>query len=681
MELRGLRGARLRRPSGRRALAVGLLLALYLAAALAATWPGIQHFRTDFAAGGAPGYGEASPGDHLQTLYRYWLVGHQLENGAYPWRDPYSFRPETSGLINAGGWPFGFAYWPLWRAFGVVAGWNVLVLLVFVAAGLLAYAWLRELGLGRGAAIAGGLAFEIAPYRVAQSVGHLLGPISVLLPLALWAYERGRRGSPLWYLLSANALASIPLSGQVHVALAAVPFFLAYALARSRKPWPVAGAVFSVALAVGAGVVVRLLVIEDTRGRSLSAVDQYSANGLDFVTRHARHGSESFVFLGWLTPLAAIVGLAWLVWRRQHWLAAVLLVSAGVPILLAFGTNTPVYGVVRTIIPPLRYPRVPERLMPVACLVIACLAAYAVDALLSLARDPEVRSLWRAPARLPWLTPAVVAAGVAVVVFGVDLRVSVFRTSEADAGNRAYAALTEQNDPGRLLELPIFLPDIHFGGVYPYYNMTSQLDRIFGYSTTAPKVVDEIARRLEPLNCGDWTIRPRRFLRQNGIRFIAFHKGLFTLNPEVPQRQWFAWKALTERGYRLVARDGAVFLLSRRAQGELRPPPFKEPSHDLLHYCGGWTGNKGTGRAMELGHTGFWIYGSGDLRLFMRSFHRLFVRFGIDGRRRFGTFVSDLRQVRVPLGGEGWHLVTLDAKLPKVNGKPEGARLVAFAKE
>jgi hypothetical protein len=29
--------------------------------------------------GGAPAHGEASPGDHLQTLYHYWLVGHQLE--------------------------------------------------------------------------------------------------------------------------------------------------------------------------------------------------------------------------------------------------------------------------------------------------------------------------------------------------------------------------------------------------------------------------------------------------------------------------------------------------------------------------------------------------------------------------------------------------------------------------
>ena len=42
-----------------------------------------------------------------------------------------------------------------------------------------------------GAALAGGLAFELAPYRVAQSTGHLLGLVSFLLPGALLALGLG----------------------------------------------------------------------------------------------------------------------------------------------------------------------------------------------------------------------------------------------------------------------------------------------------------------------------------------------------------------------------------------------------------------------------------------------------------------------------------------------------------
>ena len=61
-----------------------------------------------------------------------------------------------------------------------------------------------------------------------------------------------------------------------------------------------------------AGVLVRQTVIVgsiDSGGRSLAEVRVYSATGLDFLSRHTRHGVEAFVFLGWLTPLLAIAGL------------------------------------------------------------------------------------------------------------------------------------------------------------------------------------------------------------------------------------------------------------------------------------------------------------------------------------------------------------------------------------
>ena len=129
--------------------------------------------------------------------------------------------------------------------------WNLFTLLCLFAAGVLALLWLRELELSRFAAAAGGLAFEIAPYRVMQSRGHLLGPISILLPLALWAFERARTtGRTGWWALSIAALASIPLSGQVHLALGAIPFYLALrglpvapsgGSGRRRRSGPVAG--------------------------------------------------------------------------------------------------------------------------------------------------------------------------------------------------------------------------------------------------------------------------------------------------------------------------------------------------------------------------------------------------------------------------------------------------------
>ena len=103
--------------------------------------------------------------------------------------------------------------------------------------GALACWWLRALGLARGAALVGGLVFALAPYRVGQSTGHLLGLIAFLLPAALLALERRR------FVWAAIALTAIPLSGQIHLAMGAVVLALGYAWARvPRSDWWKAGA-------------------------------------------------------------------------------------------------------------------------------------------------------------------------------------------------------------------------------------------------------------------------------------------------------------------------------------------------------------------------------------------------------------------------------------------------------
>lgn len=533
MAIRDRAGARLRRAARSRQGFVALVCTLYLAGGVLAAWPAIQHADHRFLAGGAPGRGEAAAGDHLQTGYRLWLVGHQLENGRAPWRDPYTFRPELEPQPNPTAWPFGLPYWPLVAALGTVLAWNAFILLTYLGAGAAAFAWLRELGIGRGAALAGGLAFSLAPYRVQQSTGHLLGPISLLLPLSLWAWERARRGSPAWHLLSAAALASIPLSGQVHLALGAIPFFCFYALCRSRGRRVLAGAGLAAVVAVSAGILVQQTVIShslEAQGRSLAEVAFYSADWQDFLTRHQRHGSESFVLLGWALPLVALAGLAL---ARRRGLALALGGGAAVPILLALGTNLPLYSWLWDHLSPLRYPRVPERLMPIACLALAALAAIAFEKL-----------------RIP--------AAIALLVVAADLTLGfrIYGASAAGPGARAYGAI---EGPGRLLELPVLTPDVHLGSVYYFYDMHAHRERPGGYSTLAPRQADELARALRPLNTGDWRRNRAGLLRDLDVRFIAVHQGVYeqgrrlTANDAVRARA-----ALAAHGWKLIGQDGAV---------------------------------------------------------------------------------------------------------------------------
>jgi hypothetical protein len=649
MAVRELAGPRLRRAARSRAGFVTLACALYLAAGVSATWPSVLHARTQFLSGGAPGHGEASPGDHLQTLYHWWLVGDQIEHGRAPWRDPYSFRPEAGAQPNFPGWPFGFVFWPFDAAFGPVAGWNLTQLLLYVLAGLCACAWLLELGLPRGPALAGGLAFSIAPYRVAQSVGHLLGPIAVLLPLSLWAFERARRGSRRWLVLAAAALASIPLSGQVHLALGAIPFFLAYALVRAPRLWR--GTVACVVAAVGAGVLVRQTVIvgsTQSGGRSLDEVAFYSARVGDFFARHVDHArSEQFVFLGWITPLLALAGLVLLLREGRRGLGIVLGLGALVPILLALGTRTPLYTILWHALPPFRFPRVPERLLPIACLCIAALVALVI-------------------ARIG--VPAVTA--LAIVVLFLDLHVRLYGKSFPDRGNRAYAALAADRTPGRLLELPVFDPGVHYGSAYQWYDARVRRQRPSGYSTTAPKTAKALARRLERLNCGDWSGDTAAVLDRLGVTAIAFHRGLFVNNSAVPDTTYFAWRGLVEHGWSAHEASGVVWLALHNTSGP--PQNIAGPDRRRAYFCQGWYGQFGPlpGRFTSERHAPFWIYGSGTLRLTFGP-SVLPRRYTVDGRAQRGPLLR--------LGPPGWHVVTVDVpRLVPYQGKQVGARLLAL---
>ena len=375
--------------------------------------------------------------------------------------------------VNAAGWPFAAVFGPLEALFGTVAGWNLFVLLTYVGAGGFAALWLRALGLPLGAALVGGLAFALAPYRVAQSTGHLLGPISMLLPLALYAVER----RTTW--LAAAALASIPLSGQVHLALGAIPFVLAYALARRR----VREGLVAAGTAVTGGLVVWALTLRDTVERPFAEVERYSATLGDFISRDPDE-FERFVYLGWLLPLAAVVGLVVLCFRNTtsspRPLAAVLGLGAVLPCLLALGANQPGYEWLweRT---PLHSTRVPERLMPIACLSLAALAAVAVG--------------WLCVSETQGFVRARVVVAAALVLVAVDLWVPLYDPLNADEDNAVYAQV-EDAPPGRLLELPVLPPDAYAGSVYLYYVMQAPRERPLGYSTSAPPAAFAAARRL-----------------------------------------------------------------------------------------------------------------------------------------------------------------------------------------
>ena len=484
----------------------------------------------------AAGYGQAAAGDHLQLGWAFWLVGHQIERGASPLADPYSFRPEAEAPPNLQGWLLGVPYWPLGVAFGDVWAYDLVVLLSFVLAGGFACWWLRALGLTAPAALVGGAVFCLMPYRVGQSTGHLLGLIAFLLPAMLLALERRR------FVLAALALAALPLSGQLHLALGAIPLALGYAWARlPRADWWKAGA--GAAGAIAAGLLVQRWAVAGSigTGRSFAQVDRYSAELSDFVTRGVGSGVEELVFVGWLTPLVALVGLV--ATRRRRGLATCSVFPCCCRASSRSAPTCPGYETLWHRLPGLDATRVPERFMPIACLALRCPRR---------ARHRPPGNAWGEP----HVVPTALVACVAVVVLAVDLRVPVFGAVAADRPSAAYAAI---RGDGRLLELPVFRPDVHFGSAYLAYARQSPRERPQGYSTLAAPRAVGLARELRGLACGHGVVPPAL-----GIRFVTVHRGLYA------QSGFFgsgcrerAEAKLREDGWRLLARDGPIASYTR----------------------------------------------------------------------------------------------------------------------
>ena len=412
---------------------------------------------------------------------------------------------------------------------------NLIVLLSVVAAGAIACWWLRALGLARAAALVGGLVFALAPYRIGQSTGHLLGLIAFLLPAVLLALERRR------FVWAALALVAIPLSGQIHLAMGAVLLALGYAWARvPRAAWWKSGAGAGVAAA--AAVAVQQIVVAGSiagGGRSFAQVEHYSAELSDFLTRGVGAGIEEYVFLGWLTPLLALLGL-WTI-RRRRGLAWFLGLSALLPCLLALGANLPLYEPLWRAVPPIRFARVPERLLPISCLAVAALVAYAVAFVLNQHKGRRAVGS-RAPE---------VGVGVLLLLLALDLRVPVFGAVAPDRANAAYAAMRSD---GLLLELPVIRPDIHYGSVYLAYARQAPRERPESYSTTAPPAADRLARDLRGLSCGRGSV-PTAL----GVRYVVVHRGVYTQSGFFdPACATAAEARLKELGWTLLARDGAI---------------------------------------------------------------------------------------------------------------------------
>jgi hypothetical protein len=288
--------------------------------------------------------------------------------------------------------------------------------------------------------------------------------------------------------------------------------------------------------------------------------------------------------------------------------------------------------------------------MPIADLAVAALAAVAAARLIA------------ASGRRAGLVTAALVALVAA-----DLLVFPLGSSSADEGNDAYAAL--RGEPaGRVLELPLFEPGIHYGSVYDVYQLQAPRERPGGYSTLVPREAYDFYFLRNRLSCGVWLPGDEETLADMDVGHLTFHAGMYEQGT-VPGA-WFGWQSLFDHGFSPVARGGRVTLFSHDDGGAALAAPVAEPPRWQPLFCEGWEG-----RVMDERQAPFWVYGAETLRLRVSAPAETPASLWLDGDLVDRIQVDGTATVEAELAGDRWHALVLEVPQLLETTPPQGLEL------
>ncbi|MEA3375792.1 MAG: YfhO family protein [Chloroflexota bacterium] len=439
-------------------------------------------------------------GDLVSFLWpTYHFAARSLRSGTVPLWNPHLYSGAPFVADNQSG-----VFYPINLVAFCAAGppsyavmEGLVVLHVWIAAATM-FGLLRGLGLQRAAAITGGLAFSLSDLFVTHLGNLNLNATAAWLPLVLWFTHRAlTRKSLAWAAAAGAALTVAALAGHAQILLFAgltvaliVIYHMVRLVANGRRP-------IGRALAETVGLAL-LIAVVGIGGAAFTLLPAYQMAG------HTGRGQLPFQeATRYSLPPRALIGLLapgfygrgpggfWGPWERVEvgyaGVGTLLLAAFGlvvhlgearpgasgsqppdpgqresprtfpvaffallvpVALLLAMGRYTPAYGFLYRWIPTFDQIRAPARLIVLADLGLASLAAYGLDRLL------EPGSGRRRPRR--WVGLGALVAAALVLAFGLPQAATVpppDRVAQATRGLVASAALLALN--GSLIVLAV----------------------------------------------------------------------------------------------------------------------------------------------------------------------------------------------------------------------------------
>jgi hypothetical protein len=510
-----------------------------VALAVLTSWPLVLHMGSRIA---------PDLGDPVRTAWQVAWVGHAMlhdplhlfnSNAFYPHPLSLAFSDSLLGYGPAGFFGSGTV--------GALVRYNLLFLFAWSLCFVGAYLLARELGLGRIAGAAAGIAFAYAPYRVTEA-GHLhvisSGGIPLALFLLLRGYRRGSRGLVLaGWLVSAWQVSlgfTLGLQYSYLIGVLVLVVLVRWLLARRSSPEPliprrlvgvtVAGIAILAALAAyQARPYVEVSHKYPTAKRTIKEVKNYSssfpallsASSENRVWGDATSGmrdkvhskNEDVFFPGGLILALAIAGLFCGVYTRR--LRVGLAIGVGVCSILALGMglNHPgyPYRLLFDYAPGWNGVRVPGRVFTLGTLFYALLAAAGVQLLITRA-GAWLRSRSRSHGSVLASAPLAIGAVLLVGILGEG------------AGHMAHPvvpqpARAETRLPGPLLDLPT---DGVLDRVWQYFSTDGFNKLPTGNSTFDIPAVDDLRGGMH----GFPDRRSIAKLRYYGIRTVVLHLAI-----------------------------------------------------------------------------------------------------------------------------------------------------------
>ena len=515
-----------------------LAFAAFVGAALAATWPLVLSMSRATAGGDADPMLVSTVLAWDADRFAHGLRGFWDPPWLFPYRHSLAYSEHLIGVAL-------FTAPIQWVTGNPFLAYNTAYIGSYVLAGFGMFLLTRALWGRADAALLAGLAFELTPYRLAQTP-HLQVLMNGWMPIGLLSLHRYfANGSRWWLAAFAAVFVLLGLSNGYYLYFFALPVVVVIAaemmrrtpaLARGRmlQDLTVAGLAVGLMIAPIAFVYYRLQqehgftrTIEQL-GLSAGVADYFhvAAGAWTWGGLLSIGKGELELFHGFVVLAFAAIGVTTIREQRRTRLVATYLAIAVLAVWLAMGPGpvTP-YGLLFRLVPGFSALRVPARITSVFIVAIAVLAGAGFASLF---------------ARLSKRSTAVAVTILAATIV-LEGQHGVGLTETPNPRDKSWDSVAyewlKSSPPGAALELNVTqLDDVRpYTIAYQFHALTHRHPIVNGYGGWKSSIQELFGSYASPLREPGLAVDALRGLRTIGVRYVLLHAGTFSTTEDAAQ--------------------------------------------------------------------------------------------------------------------------------------------------